>query len=43
MDFNYETEITKFYDWLESKTDMTSSAITLWFALMELWISRIQT
>ena len=37
MDFNYETEITKFYDWLESKTDMTPSAITLWFALMELW------
>ena len=37
MDFNFETEITKFYDWLENKTDITPSAITLWFALMELW------
>ena len=39
MDFNFETEITKFYDWLENRTDITPFAITLWFALMELWKS----
>ena len=39
MDFNFETEITKFYDWLENRTDITPFAIALWFALMESWKS----
>ena len=33
----FETEIVKFYEWIETNPDLGTAAIVLWFALLDTW------